>query len=531
MKKILLSAIAFIGLGMAAIEADAQFFVMKNGVIVYSELNSTPDSVLFREPIVSYVQTVDGHEAVDLGLPSGTLWATYNIGAQSPTDKGNYYAWGEIEPKQTYDWTTYKFSDAKDPDDWTSITKYTWMDADKNGSWYDGDTFVGDKKRELDDADDVAVQKWGGKWRMPTIAQFYELLDNCPAEWTDSYKGTNVSGTVFYKKVDGKTGYDVFTDVHIFLPAVGNNIYDFYDRRANCWTRTLYTRKSCQAYVLPDRNRESMYCVSYSRSNGLPVRAVYSEVDSQTSQGGSTGGEDVESSGVIVGTLAGHSILTYEELRTVYGSFDKAEGFSENATLKYDPINPKILYICYDGGDRGIEYLDFEKEEYHQLMNKDAFGTDRLRDIAFSLDGKYMIVDVDRWDNETKSPSLFILKRNDEGTFEGATPQILASFKQCNTVAVHPVNGEVYFNSFSNGQLFRLELDDYINAIKENGKIDRNKWDGYQHDEEDEYTKGFHEIFQLPDNDNEYRLCIHPSGNYAYILVINKHYILRTDYD
>ena len=233
----------------------------------------------------------------------------------------------------------------------------------------------------------------------------------------------------------------------------------------------------------------------------------------------------------IVSTLVGHTLQANEEMKTVYGSFDEAAGFDKNATLKYDPINPKILYICYDGSDRGIEYLDFEKEEYHQLMNKDAFGTDRLRDIAFSKDGKYMIVAVDRADNDTKTPSLFILERNDEGTFEGATPQILASFKQCNTVAVHPVNGEVYFNSFSDGQLFRLELDDYFNAIKENGKIDKDKWDGYQHNEEDEYTKGFHEIFQIQDNDNESRLCIHPSGDYAYILVKTKHYILKTEYD
>ena len=237
----------------------------------------------------------------------------------------------------------------------------------------------------------------------------------------------------------------------------------------------------------------------------------------------------------IVSTLCGHTLQANEELKTVYGSFSVAAGFSENATLKYDPFNPDMLYICYDGRDYGVEYLDFATEQYQQLLNSNAFGTGRLRDIAFSLDGKYMIVAVDRDDKDIKTPSLFILERNEDGSFEGATPQLLASYRQCNTVAVHPVNGEVYFNSYSNGQLFRFELENYLNAFDEAGRLDDRYWDGFQHEleegKEDETTKGFQEIFQIKDNNNEYRICIHPSGDYAYILVVNKHYILRTDYD
>lgn len=238
----------------------------------------------------------------------------------------------------------------------------------------------------------------------------------------------------------------------------------------------------------------------------------------------------------VVGTLCGHTLQANETFETVYGSFGTCSGFGENGILKLDP-QKNICYICYDSSDRGngIEYLDFDKQQHQLLINGDAFGTKRLRDIAFSNDGKYMFVAVDRGDKDTKSPSLFILERNEDGTFDGVTPQLLTSYRDCNTVAVHPINGEVYFNSYSNGQIFRFELDDYLNAFNEAGKIDPSKWDGFQHDEEDAdediYRKGFHEIFQIKDNGNECRICIHPSGDYAYILVINKHYILKTEYD
>ncbi len=52
---------------------------------------------------------IGGYEYVDLGLPSGTLWATYNVGATSPYEKGQYFAWGEVEPREDFSWESYKF--------------------------------------------------------------------------------------------------------------------------------------------------------------------------------------------------------------------------------------------------------------------------------------------------------------------------------------------------------------------------------------------------------------------------------------
>lgn len=114
------------------------------------------------------------HEYVDLGLPSGTLWATCNVGASSPEEPGDLYAWGETETKTEYSWSTYKWcdGDACNASNHT-LTKY----CDRGGYGpLDG-------KISIEPEDDVAHVKWGGKWHMPTKAQFQELFENCTAEW------------------------------------------------------------------------------------------------------------------------------------------------------------------------------------------------------------------------------------------------------------------------------------------------------------------------------------------------------------
>ena len=102
----------------------------------------------------------NGHEYVDLGLPSGTLWATCNVGATTPEGYGNHYAWGETEPKSEYTKENYKYVKAytKDFDDKTyyAFTKYCY------NSDYGYNGFV-DNKTVLDPEDDVAHVKWGGQ--------------------------------------------------------------------------------------------------------------------------------------------------------------------------------------------------------------------------------------------------------------------------------------------------------------------------------------------------------------------------------
>lgn len=116
----------------------------------------------------------NGHEFVDLGLPSGTLWATCNIGASAPEEAGDLYAWGETETKTNYSWETYKWCDGTKPTNTNySLTKY--CDRAAFGEL--------DGKISLELEDDAAHVNWGGDWHMPTLEECQELMDNCTFEW------------------------------------------------------------------------------------------------------------------------------------------------------------------------------------------------------------------------------------------------------------------------------------------------------------------------------------------------------------
>ena len=135
------------------------------------------------------------HAYVDLGLPSGLLWATCNVGADNPEDYGDYFAWGETETKSTYDWSTYKWCNG----DEFSLTKYCTYSS----------YGTVDNKTVLDPEDDAAHVNWGGDWRMPTYDEMKELKNNCTSEWTTQ---NGVNG----RKFTGPNGNS------IFLPAAGD---------------------------------------------------------------------------------------------------------------------------------------------------------------------------------------------------------------------------------------------------------------------------------------------------------------------
>jgi len=140
-------------------------------------------------------------DVVDLGLPSGTLWADRNVGAKLPEDYGDYFAWGETTTKTKYDWSTYKYANG----DYKKLTKYcTKSDYGNNG--------YTDSRTTLERSDDAATANWGSDWCMPTQAQFQVLLDNCTNEWTTNYQGKDVAGRIFKSKKNGNT---------IFFPAAG----------------------------------------------------------------------------------------------------------------------------------------------------------------------------------------------------------------------------------------------------------------------------------------------------------------------
>ena len=143
------------------------------------------------------VDTVYGkpHVAVDLGL--SVKWATCNVGAEKPEEYGDYFAWGEVEPKEKYDWTTYLYCKGNR----TTMTKYC------NDSNYGYNGFT-DNKTVLDPEDDAATVNWGGAWRTPTGAEMTELREQCKWTWTTQ---------------NGVNGYQVVgpNGNSIFLPAAG----------------------------------------------------------------------------------------------------------------------------------------------------------------------------------------------------------------------------------------------------------------------------------------------------------------------
>ena len=195
-------------------------------------------------------QKHNGHAYVDLGL--SVKWATCNVGADSPEDYGDYFAWGETTPKTTYNWSTYKYCKGSS----TTMTKYcTYSDCG-----------TVDNKTTLELSDDAAYVNWGGNWRMPTIEEQKELLNTSNCTWT----WTTQNGVNGYKVTSKKNGNS------IFLPAAGyrydGNLYhagsDGY-----YWSSSLYTSGSYSAYfVVFYSSSVDWFC--FNRRYGASVRAV-----------------------------------------------------------------------------------------------------------------------------------------------------------------------------------------------------------------------------------------------------------------
>ena len=214
MKKILFSIFA-VAASVAAV-AQTDVWVWKSGVLVTATI---ADSITFTEPVFTdfYHDGTEGrYNYVDLGLTSGTKWATMNLGANKSEDYGNYYAWGETDIKSTYSWSTYLDGNITGSDDCGTDKDLLKGVTDIAGTEYD-----------------VVYVNWGGKWRMPTKAQQDELRGGCYWVWTEDYNNSGVKGYIVYKAKDSSDkGVYVYSggtpsasyslsDAHIFLPAAG----------------------------------------------------------------------------------------------------------------------------------------------------------------------------------------------------------------------------------------------------------------------------------------------------------------------
>ena len=196
--------------------------------------------------------SIDGHNYIDLALPSGTLWADVNIGADKPEDYGSYFAWGETTTKKTYSWNTYKYYGGS-----VLIRKYcTSSDYGKI-----------DNLTELEPGDDAAYVTWGEAWCMPSKKQFEELMDQdyTEQEWTQL---NGVYGCKVTSRTNGKS---------IFLPAAGlMEEAQRYNAASGgyYWTRTLHEDKSGAAYYRYFYQGTANATMNNGRYGGKSVRPV-----------------------------------------------------------------------------------------------------------------------------------------------------------------------------------------------------------------------------------------------------------------
>ena len=232
MKKLFMAVIAL----MMTISASAQFYIFLS------------DGNVIGVDSISMVAVKNGHEFVDLGL--SVKWATCNVGASKPEEYGDYFAWGETQPKSTYDWWTYKYCQGY----YDSLTKYC------NDNTYGCE----DDRTALELSDDAICANWGGSWRMPTDAELTELCEHCTWTWTSQ---NGVNGYQVTSKKNGKS---------IFLPAAGYYESKFLysaGKSGHYWSRSLYTDKpisACELYFSVNYVR----CEASSRHHGHPVRPV-----------------------------------------------------------------------------------------------------------------------------------------------------------------------------------------------------------------------------------------------------------------
>ena len=208
---------------------------------------------LTEETTVSFRGRAHINDYVDLGLPSGLLWATCNVGADSPEDYGDYFAWGETTPKDTYNWSTYQYCNGSQ----NTMTKYC------NNSNYGYEGFTDDLTTLLPE-DDAATANWGSGWRMPTEEEWQELYNNTTVTWTTQ---NGVSGRLFTAS-NGNS---------LFLPAAG---YRYNSSLYNAgygifWSSSLYTGTPGFAWYFSFGSGNYGMYDTY-RSSGQSVRPVRS---------------------------------------------------------------------------------------------------------------------------------------------------------------------------------------------------------------------------------------------------------------
>ena len=210
------------------VQADGDYRTTFDGYYIQNGQGSIESYT--RDSSIGFRVVRNVHNSVDFG--TGVKWATTNVGAETIADYGAYYAWGETDTRynevyrsnKVISWKTgytngYSWTGYEDGTDGENFTKYT--------------NVLGNNV--LSSTDDVATQKRGEKWRMPTPEECQALLDACCMIYTEDYNGTKIPGVVLYKAKDpddaGKNTIKYssnpavatysYSDTHLFFPAAG----------------------------------------------------------------------------------------------------------------------------------------------------------------------------------------------------------------------------------------------------------------------------------------------------------------------
>ena len=373
----------------------------------------------------------NGYEYVDLGL--SVMWATCNVGANSPEEGGDSFAWGEVTPKETYTNENYIFENAE-----YGYTKYV----------YDSINTYFDDKITLDKCDDAARYNMGGSWRMPTIDEIKELIQNTTFINT-TYKGVN--GFRFFSKINGNS---------IFLPSYvnkdGQNYYVYYWSSSLCSKENYGDGGYYGAYALLGSD---MSLGGYMRCQGLEVRAVYSATanipTTSTLTFDANGGSGDMSSITIWSDDNSHSVAIPYNIDIIvrknykfigwntasdgngisYNDGDSIE-ITQDITLyaQWEELAPldEAFYLALDGKTvKMTESLGSQAETSYgalvNVMNKEDIPTEKIEQMGmvnfnfedyiclqltynwygFGLDCKYYIF-INRYDYSVFAPAQFV---------------------------------------------------------------------------------------------------------------------------
>lgn len=235
------------------------YFNCENLMVMHTDATDKyPVRLMYKDPY-------NGHEYVDLGLPSGIMWATCNVGATTPEEYGDYFAWGETAP--------YYNTPITNPINWKGgKTKgYVWQSYPgftKLTEFTEWDLAPYDDNKILKPEYDAAHVNWEGNWRMPTKEEQKELINNCDWTWQENYNSTGVNGYLVTSKTNGNS---------IFLPASGyrsdsslNNVGSY----VTYWSSSRYENFPSGAYYLRRISGSDITVDYHHRFYGHTVRPV-----------------------------------------------------------------------------------------------------------------------------------------------------------------------------------------------------------------------------------------------------------------